>query len=172
MLFISQQASPGSFTWSSLASQELHDTFIPKLEHLSEASFRSRVPLAKAGQRAKTIKGGKLTLPLDGKSFRLTLQRGRNTGKEKLQGHLQPVTMKKAAISFIRAGGGGHSEKVSQTWGHWSRGGPTGSNISIHWHSWEEQEPGASPQFQTSHKIKSQGPGLTIHIKTVRSRGT
>lgn len=106
--------------WSSLVSQGLHDThskvktlFKPPPGHVSHQPKQAKEP--------KPSKGGKLTLPLDGKSFKLTFHRDRDTGKEGLQGHLQPVTMKQAAISFTRGGGWeGHSEKVSQTWGPWN----------------------------------------------------
>ena len=70
-----------------------------------QASFLSHVLLyhqLKQAKEPKPSRGGKLALPLDGKSCKVTLQRDRDTGGEELYGHLWPVTIEKAAVSFTQ----------------------------------------------------------------------
>lgn len=69
------------------------------------ASFLSRFPLPHQPKQLKKPKvdsrGGKMTLPLDGKSCEVPRQRDRDTGGEELCGHLWPITTEKAAISLL-----------------------------------------------------------------------
>lgn len=77
---------------------------VPKLKHFSSVFF-SHVLLyhrLKQAKEPKPSKGGKLALPLDRKSCKVTLQRGRDTGGEGLYGHVWPVTIEKAAVSFTQ----------------------------------------------------------------------
>lgn len=104
MLFIRQESSPGSFTRHPWVPKSCKTEHVPKLKHVSSL-FSVTFPVApstKAAQKAQSgLRGGKMTLPLDGKSCEVPRQRDRDTRGEELCGHLWPITTAKAAISLL-----------------------------------------------------------------------